>query len=191
MALHPTVPASRAVPAGRLPTDLGLCSLAVLRIALGLVFLWAFLDKTFGWHYATPSARAWVRGGSPTKGFLSAVDVGPFASLAHRLAGQAWVDWAFMLGLLGLGVALLAGVGLRLAAAGGGLLLVMMWLAEFPPAQHTSAGAPSGSSHPIIDYHVIYALGLLVVAATLAGDTWGLGRRWAARPRVQQHGWLR
>lgn len=31
--------------------------------------LWAFLDKTFGLGYSTRVAKAWVNGGSPTKGF--------------------------------------------------------------------------------------------------------------------------
>ena len=52
--------------------------LAVFRVVLGFEFLWAFLDKLFGLGYATPSAKAWIAGGSPTKGFLSSVDVGPF-----------------------------------------------------------------------------------------------------------------
>ena len=53
-------------------------SLAVLRIATGFVFLWAFLDKTFGWGYATTSEHSWINGGSPTKGFLSGVDAGNY-----------------------------------------------------------------------------------------------------------------
>jgi hypothetical protein len=44
--------------------------LAVFRVVLGFEFLWAFLDKTFGLGYATPAERAWINGGSPTKGFL-------------------------------------------------------------------------------------------------------------------------
>ncbi|MEV4569763.1 hypothetical protein AB0K12_38895 [Nonomuraea sp. NPDC049419] len=43
---------------------------AAARIAIGWIFLWAFLDKTFGWGFATPSDRAWIAGGSPTTGFL-------------------------------------------------------------------------------------------------------------------------
>ena len=74
--------------------------LAVLRIATGLIFLWAFLDKLFGLGYATPSAKAWIAGGSPTKGFLSSVDVGPFTTAFHAIAGTWWADWLFMLGLL-------------------------------------------------------------------------------------------
>ncbi len=166
-------------------------ALAVLRISAGFVFLWAFLDKTLGLGYATTSSAAWIRGGSPTEGFLAHVDVGPFQSFAHSIAGAWWADWLFMLGLLGVGVAFVAGVGLRLGAVAGTLLLAMMWLAEFPLAQRTSGGDPSGSTNPIVDYHFIYALVLIVLALTYAGDTWGYGRTWARRRVVHRHRWLR
>ena len=165
-------------------------TLAVLRIATGLVFLWAFLDKTFGLGYATPADRAWLNGGSPTRGFLSHVEVGPFQSVFHGIAGAAWADWLFMLGLLGVGVALVLGIGLRLAAGAAALMMAFMWLAEFPPARHTAAGEPSGSSNPIVDYHVVYAITTVLLAVTPAGRTWGLGRRWAELPLVRNHPWL-
>ena len=44
--------------------------LATLRISLGSIFLWAFLDKMFGLGYATSSEDAWINGGSPTEGYL-------------------------------------------------------------------------------------------------------------------------
>lgn len=50
---------------------------AVLRISLGWIFLWAFLDKTFGLGAATESDNAWVDGGSPTEGYLSFATRGP------------------------------------------------------------------------------------------------------------------
>jgi thiosulfate dehydrogenase [quinone] large subunit len=165
-------------------------ALAVLRISTGFVFLWAFLDKTFGFGYATPSAKAWIHGGSPTKGFLSSIDVGPFQSTFHNLAGTHFANWAFMLGLLGIGVALILGIGMRIAAGAAVLMMAMMWFAEYPLAQHTSAGKPSGSSNPITDYHFIYAVTAVVLALTYAGHTWGLGRWWASLPFVQKHRWL-
>ncbi|WP_407657314.1 hypothetical protein [Jatrophihabitans endophyticus] len=169
----------------------GARALAVLRIATGFVFLWAFLDKTFGLGYSTESAKAWIHGGSPTDGFLSHVEVGPLQSLFHTMAGTWYADWLFMLGMLGVGAAVIAGVGVRLSAAAGALIMALMWLAEFPLAQHTSAGAPSGSVNPLVDYHIVYAVALIVVALTYAGDTWGLGRSWARLPIVRRFGWLR
>jgi len=34
--------------------------LAVSRVVIGFTFLWAFLDKLFGFGFATPSSRAWI-----------------------------------------------------------------------------------------------------------------------------------
>lgn len=157
-------------------------ALAVLRVATGFVFLWAFLDKVFGFGFATPHAKAWINGGSPTKGFLSAVEVGPLKGMFHSLAGTAFANWAFMLGLLGIGLALILGIGLRAAAVSAIAMMAMMWAAEWPLA--------SGSSNPIVDYHVIYAISAVVLALTYAGHTWGLGRLWARLPLVQKNRWL-
>jgi thiosulfate dehydrogenase (quinone) large subunit len=164
--------------------------LAVFRMVLGFEFLWAFLDKTFGLGYATPDARAWINGGSPTKGFLSRVAVGPLEGTFHSIAGAAWADWLFMLGLLGIGIALIFGIGLRVAAVSGTLMMVLMWAAEWPLAKVTSAGEPSMSTNPIVDYHIIYALALIALAVTFAGRVWGLGRWWAGLPFVQRNRWL-
>jgi thiosulfate dehydrogenase (quinone) large subunit len=165
-------------------------ALAVLRISTGFVFLWAFADKLFGWGYATPSAKSWVDGGSPTKGFLASVEVGPFQGFFHSIAGTGWANWLFMLGLLGIGLALILGIGLRLAAGAAVLMMAMMWFAEFPLARHTGTGEPTGSANPITDYHFVYAVTAVVLALTYAGHTWGLGRWWASLPIVQKHRWL-
>jgi hypothetical protein len=63
----------------------------VLRLSLGWVFLWAFLDKAFALGFDTgrkPDTgvvtrfgdAAWIHGGSPTKGFLKFATDGPLAS---------------------------------------------------------------------------------------------------------------
>src|SRR3954471_14318915 len=77
-----------------------------LRIVVGWTFLWAFLDKTFGFGYATVSERSWLNGGSQTKGFLSNSAAGPFEGFYKDIAGAGWADWLFMLALLGIGLAL-------------------------------------------------------------------------------------
>ena len=165
--------------------------LAVLRIMMGLTFLWAFLDKTFGLGYATPAANAWVDGGSPTKGFLGNVSVGPMESTLQSWAGSGWADWLFMIGLLGIGLALLLGVGLRVAATSATVLLAFMWIAEWPPAQVNSAGEATSSTNPLIDSHLVYIVVVVALAAFAAGDTWGLGRWWAKLGLVDRNRWLR
>ncbi|MFJ3435442.1 hypothetical protein [Streptomyces cyaneofuscatus] len=163
---------------------------AVLRILTAFTFLWAFFDKAFGWGYATGAGKGWADGGSPTMGFLSSVSAGPLEGTFHAWAGDAWADWAFMLGLLGIGVALLSGIALRPAALAGTAMMALMWAAEWPPARHLSDGAPSMSSNPIIDYHVLYAAVLVLLAVALAGRTWGLGQAWARLPLVRENRWL-
>ncbi|WP_436536944.1 hypothetical protein [Actinoplanes sp. HUAS TT8] len=167
---------------GAMLTKAAAKTLAVLRVTTGFVFLWAFLDKTFGFGYATPSAKAWINGGSPTKGFLSGVEAGPLKGLFHSLAGSPFADWAFMLGLLGIGLALILGIGLRIAAVSAIAMMALMWAAEWPLA--------GGSSNPVVDYHVIYAVTGVALALTYAGHTWGLGRWWASLPLVQKNRWL-
>ncbi|HSO54660.1 MAG TPA: hypothetical protein VL330_18425, partial [Actinomycetes bacterium] len=49
-------PARTEAAPGRIITTGATKFLAVFRVALGFEFLWAFLDKTFGLGYATPSA---------------------------------------------------------------------------------------------------------------------------------------
>lgn len=142
-------------------------ALGVTRLGLGWIFLWPFLDKTFGLGHETASADAWIHGGSPTSGFLGHATSGPLAGTYHQFAGHAWADWLFMLGLLGIGVALISGVAIRAAAGAGALLLVLMWSAVLPPA-----------NNPVIDEHLIYAAVLVVLALAGAGRTLGLGRVW-------------
>ncbi|WP_314220108.1 DoxX family membrane protein [Streptomyces zaehneri] len=180
-----------AVSAGTGTGTVRAYALASLRLLTGFVFLWAFLDKTFGLGYATGSGRGWVDGGSPTKGFLGSVAVGPMESTFRSWAGEPWADWLFMLGLLGIGLALVLGVALRLAAVAGAVMMALMWVAEWPPAKHLSDGSLSMSTNPFADYHLVYAIALIVLAAAAAGDTLGAGRVWARLPIVRDHGWLR
>src|SRR3989344_912887 len=140
---------------------------ALLRIALGWVFLWAFLDKLFGLGFATAKDKSWLAGGSPTAGFLKGAVTGPFADFYHSLSGSPIVDWLFMLGLLGLGLALVFGAAMRLAAWGGFVLMGLMYLALLWPA-----------NNPVIDEHIIYALALLGLYSVDAGKTWGVGKWW-------------
>ncbi|KAA1395544.1 DoxX family membrane protein [Aeromicrobium ginsengisoli] len=154
--------------------------LGVIRLAMGWTFLWPFLDKTFGLGHETASADAWVNGGSPTSGFLGHATKGPFSDMYQGFAGQAWADWLFMLGLLGIGAALILGVAVRAAAAAGALLLVLMWTAVLPP-----------DNNIFLDDHLIYAMVLGVLALAGAGRTLGFGKIWEKLPIVKKHAVLR
>ena len=168
-------------------------ALAVLRIGFGLTFLWAFFDKLLALGYATGTNpetgvvdrfgdAAWINGASPTEGFLTygVNPDSPFAGFFNGLAGYAIVDWLFMLGLLGIGVALTLGIGMRFAGLAGAALYLMMYAAVMVP-----------ENNPVFDDHLLGAISVVVLALTLAGDTWGLGKMWARMPFVRSNGFLR
>jgi thiosulfate dehydrogenase [quinone] large subunit len=164
--------------------------IAGLRLAIGFEFLWAFFDKTFGLGYATPAAKAWLNGGSPTTGFLGGANVGPFQGIFRALSGVAVVDWLFMLGLLGVGAALILGVALRPAAIAGATMLLLMWAAVWVPAT-TAAGQATGSTNPIVDEHIVGIVGLIVVGALASWGSGFLGRKWASLRIVKNNPVLR
>lgn len=153
--------------------------LAVVRISIGFTFLWAFVDKLFGLGFATPSERAWINGGTPAQGFIGGIE-GPFSGL-FKMFLNPFGDVLFMVGLLGIGLAMMLGAGLKVAAVTGTILLFFMYLAQFPPTL-------VDSNNPIVDSHWHEALLLIIAAATLSGDTWGVGKMWG---RIVGNGWLR
>lgn len=124
-----------------------------LRFVMSFIFLWAFVDKVFGLGFATTAEKAWVNGGSPTAGFLEFGTHGPFASMFQSLVGMPAVDWLFMLGLLFVGLTLLLNRYVVWGATAGVVMMMLMWLAAFPPA-----------NNPIVDEHIVYALVLTVLA---------------------------
>lgn len=163
-------------------------AIAVLRIAYGFTFLWAFLDKTFALGFATGKDAegnvdrfgdaAWINGGSPTEGFLTfgVPEDNPFKDTFNSMAGQAWVDWLFMIGLLGIGVTLLLGMGMRIGTAAGALMYAFMYAAVLPL-----------ENNPIVDDHLIGVIVMVVLALTAAGTTWGLGRLWNRTTLVEKY----
>ena len=163
-------------------------ALAALRIAFGFTFLWAFLDKTFALGFHTGYNQdgvldrfgdaAWINGGSPTEGFLTfgVPADNPFKDIFNSMAGQAWVDWLFMIGLLGIGVTLLLGVGMRIGTAAGALMYASMYAAVLPL-----------ENNPIVDDHLIGVIVMVVLALAAAGATWGLGGLWRRTALVEKY----
>src|SRR3989338_5275898 len=137
---------------------------AFLRISLGWILLWAFLDKVFGLGFSTAADKTWLAGISPTAGFLKFGATGFFGKYFGALAGSALVDWLFMLGLLLIGTALILGIGMKIASYSGALLMFLMWLALVP-----------SKNNPLIDDHIIYLLVFLRLYFTEAGKTLGFG----------------
>ena len=148
-----------------------------LRLGLGWIFFWAFIDKVFGLGFATAADGAWLAGGSPTFGFLTFGAKGPFAELYGAMAGNVLVDWLFMLCLAYVGIALLLGLTVKLGAYTRVLILALMYTAGFIFPEH----------NPFLDEHIVYAVIMIGLAATATGATRGLGRRWATIPLVRRY----
>lgn len=154
----------------------GMWAWTALRLLLGWSFLWAFLDKTFGLGFATCRAEdsssidfvcdaAMIKGGSPTYGFLTfGTEASHTGFLFEWMAPTApdsinFADVFFMAALLLGGVALMLGIGTRIAAIGGAILMAFMFLAGdvWPPNN------PVNSSHLI---EMVAFLGIATVGAS-------------------------
>lgn len=164
---------------------------AGIRLSLGWIFLWAFLDKLFAFGFGTGrnpktgavdvfGPAAWIHGGSPTQGFLKFATQGPLAGLFQSFAGHARADWLFMAGLAGVGAALMLGIGMRIATISAVAMLLMMWSSALWPA-----------SNPFMDEHLVFAAVLVLLLLLGAGKTFGLGSAWERLPLVQRHPILR
>ncbi len=164
--------------------------LAVLRISVGVTFLWAFFDKLLALGFHTGYGQdgkldrfgdaAWINGGSPTEGFLKFGADGPFKGFYNSIGGTFLADWGFMIGLLAIGIALILGAGMWLAAIGGATMYVLMWTVVLPP-----------ENNPVIDDHLIGAITVVALALLAAGNTWGLGNWWSKTSLVQRYPVLR
>jgi len=170
--------------------------LSLTRIAIGFIFLWAFLDKLLGLGFATCRTvaedgtytiqalcdSAWIKGGHVTEGYLvyGGNPNSPFHEFFVDLGAQRWTDWVFMIGLLGLGIALMLGIGTKVAMVTGPLMLLFMYMTQMWPA-----------NNPILDDHIIQALAIIgIVLVELGHQAIGLGKVWRKVPLVQKNRWL-
>lgn len=162
----------------------------LLRLSMGWLMLWAFLDKLFGLGFnSCVDAKtgaflgvmckqgAWLAGASPTFGFLQFATKGPLADIFKAMAGSQAVDWLFMTGLLLIGLAMILGIGVRIAGYSGALMYLLMYLAGFIPPEH----------NPFLDEHIVNAMIFIGLASVRAGRFWGLGNWWANTGLVKKY----
>lgn len=166
------------MPSKKVKVDKSAYAWALTRISIGFVFLWAFFDKLFGLGFATcrnPQTdvvttmcdKAWINGGSPTNGFLKFGTKGPFADFFQSLAGNSFIDWLFMIGLLCIGIALVTGIAMKLAAISASILLFLMWLAALWP-----------DNNPVVDDHIVYIFVLMGLGLSSEKQVWSLKGWW-------------
>ena len=175
---------------------LGWVMLSVTRIALGFIFLWAFLDKLIGLGFSTCRTvaddgtftiasmcdKAWINGGHVTEGYLvyGGNPNSPFHDFFVNLGADRWTDWPFMIGLAGVGIALMLGIGTKIGAWAGSAMLLFMYMTQMFP-----------STNPILDSHILYTLAIIaIVLVELSRQSVGLGSWWRKLPIVKKNPWL-
>lgn len=145
--------------------------ISTLRMVMGFIWLWAFLDKLIGLGFATSPAKSWLAGNSPTTGFLKfgVNPESPFAPFYAELAKYATLlDPIYMAMLFFVGISLLTGVMVRFGSLAGIIFSLSIYFSVIPLA-----------NNPLIDEHILYAIIFLMLIFTNAGNYgWSLGRKW-------------
>ena len=130
-------------------------TLFALRITLGWLFFWAGITKVLNPDF---SAAGYLEGAKTFSGFY------------HWLASPAMLPFTNFInewGLTLLGLALILGIFTKWASRLGALLMILYYLPilDFPyPNAHSF----------IVDEHIIYAVGLMVLCAFEAGKNWSV-----------------
>lgn len=133
----------------------------ILRLLLGWIFFWSFIDKFLGLGFATCRDvsgkinffcnQAFLFGGSPTEGFLIHQTRGFLGHFFQQLVGNWVVDYLFMMGLLFVGITLLFGYAIKMGSLAGMLMLFLIYLSyAFPPIHN-----------PILESQLIYIFVLI------------------------------
>lgn len=133
-------------------------SLLLLRLGLGWLFLYAGVTKIIDPEWSAA-------------GYLSNAQTFPelFAWFATP-ANIGWINFVNEWGLTLIGISLIVGLFVRWSSLAGIMLMVLYWLPvlSFPYV---------GDHSYIVDDHIVYVLGLLVLMAFHAGRYWGLDRK--------------
>jgi thiosulfate dehydrogenase [quinone] large subunit len=147
---------------------------AVLRIGVGIIFLWAGLEKFLGsgpqgWSaagflsHATDGTLGWpFVTGTPAEGTIFNPTHAFWVSLSQNAAVMQLVNFLVVAGEIGIGIALILGLFTRFAASMG----VLMMLLFFVAAWEFETG--------IVNQHLTYAIVLAAIAGLGAGKYYGL-----------------
>lgn len=165
---------------------------ALARLAIGFNFFWAFIDKLLGLGISTCydaaaqkymgfmcEGGAWLNGGSPTYGFLKFATKGPFTGLFQSMASSHVVEWLFMLGLFGVGTAMMLGIASKIASISAVAMLSLMYLSMLWP-----------TTNPFVDQHLIQIVIIFGFICYDPGNTWGFGKWWKQTKLVKKYTWL-
>jgi thiosulfate dehydrogenase [quinone] large subunit len=142
---------------------------AVLRVAVGIIFLTAGLQKAFlsaepfsaaGFLQFGTAGTPWL--GTPVEGVVYNPTHELWVSLAGNAALMPIVDWLVVAGQIAIGTALILGLFTRFAAAMGTLMMLLFFVAAWE------------FEHGIVNQHLTYALVTGFIGYIGAGRYYGL-----------------
>ncbi len=146
---------------------------ALLRVVVGVVFLWAGLEKAIGVGLGTWSAAGFLEFGTCGSlgwPFVSEVADGQcfnptqafWVGLAGNEAVMTVIDWLVPLGQIGIGVSLILGLLTRFGAAMATLMMLFFFVAAWD------------FQYGVANQHLTYALISAAIAGLGAGKYYGI-----------------
>lgn len=155
---------------------------ALLRVVVGIIFVWAGVDKIFNggapgsWtaqgflKFATNGSLGWpFVTGTPDPKTIYNPTHDFWVSLANNATAMTIVNNLVVAGEVCIGVALVLGIVTRFAGAMGALMMAFFFLAGW------------AFTNGIVEEHATYAVVLLALAGMGAGNYYGLDRLLGAR----------
>src|SRR3989344_2158436 len=140
-------------------------SLVILRVSLGLLYLYAGFSKIIDPTWSAGGYLNSAKAGTDFYAWLASPAMLPLTNLIN--------EW----GLFLLGVSLVLGLGVRISSLLGILLMVLYYI---------PLGFPYPNPHAlIVEEHVIYAAALFVLYAAKAGRLWGMGHWVISHPALK------
>lgn len=129
-------------------------ALLLLRIALGSLFLYAGISKIID---PTWTSAGYLKGTQLLTSFYQ------WLGAPQNIV---WVDFLNEWGLLLMGAALMLGFATRIASLGAAIFMALYYIPvlQFPYAGHGY----------LVDEHIIYITGFIVLMAFNAGSYWGI-----------------
>ena len=149
---------------------------ALLRVVVGIIFIWAGADKVFNsgpkgfdassfLKFATNGTLGWpFVSGTPDPKTIYNPTHAFWVSLAGNSAAMTVVNNLVVAGEVGIGIALLLGLVTRFAGVMGALMMALFFFAGW------------SFSNGIVEEHLTYGVVLLALAGMGAGNYYGLDR---------------
>jgi thiosulfate dehydrogenase [quinone] large subunit len=147
---------------------------ALLRVVVGIIFLWAGLEKAVGaglgtWsaggflEFATAGSMGWpFVSGEIAEGTVFNPTHDFWVGVAQNQGAMAVIDYLVPLGQIGIGLSLILGLLTRFGAAMGALMMLFFFVAAWE------------FEFGIVNQHLTYAVVCAALAGVGAGKYWGL-----------------